>query len=95
VSRSYKKHPIAKSISKGGKKFANRKVRNTEDIPNGNKYRKVSQSWDIVDQVSRYSKQEWIDRWHQKQTSARNMIWWSNETLEESLRDWNKWYRNK
>ena len=41
MSRSYKKHPRVKDASnKGMKKFANKKVRHTKNIPNGKAYKK-------------------------------------------------------
>ena len=53
MSRSYKKYPIVNDSkpksTKAKKKIANRKVRNTDDVPNGKAYKKVSESWDIRD----------------------------------------------
>ena len=53
MSRSYKKHPW---VTDGGtpgtkysKRFANKKVRRNEDIPNGGSYKKVYESWEIRD----------------------------------------------
>lgn len=54
MSRSYKKTPIVKD-NKGGrkaaKKEANRKVRQSKDVPNGKQYRKFYNPWDIYDYV--------------------------------------------
>ena len=48
MSRSYKKHPRVKdSANKFMKKYANKKVRRTKDIPSGKAYKKVFESWDI------------------------------------------------
>jgi len=53
MSRSYKKHPWVtdhhvKSTSER-KKFANKKVRNTEDLPNRGAFKKIFQTYDICD----------------------------------------------
>ena len=42
MSRSYKKYPSVKDrdSSKWGKRYCNKKVRKTLDIPNGNAYMK-------------------------------------------------------
>ena len=50
MSRSYKKHPVVTDRNnKWAKKDANKKVRNTEDISNGNNYKKHYCSWNICD----------------------------------------------
>lgn len=53
MSRSYKKYPVVNDSqpksTKARKKIANRKVRNTDDVPNGKAYKKVSESWNIRD----------------------------------------------
>lgn len=55
MSRSYKKFPCYKCAGdKTNKKTFNRKLRRTtgiEDIPSGNAYRKMNESWDINDFV--------------------------------------------
>ena len=51
MSRSYKRNPIYKAVSKYGKKLANRKVRRTK-LPafrKSNMYRKVYETWDVCD----------------------------------------------
>lgn len=61
MSRSYKKHPVYSS-QWGNKKFtkkqANRKVRHSEDIPNGKQYRKFYESWNIIDHHSYQTKED-------------------------------------
>lgn len=59
MSHSYKKNPgfhdgEGSKYPKFAKRFANRKVRHYKDLPNGNAYRKVSDSWDIHDYNFRY-----------------------------------------
>jgi hypothetical protein len=49
MSRSRKKHPVIRDYNPGTKRIANRRVRRTPDIADGNAYRKVFNSWDIHD----------------------------------------------
>lgn len=62
MSRSYRKTPVVtlqqkrgqnarKTVSKSKRK-ANRRVRISEDVPDGKAYRKYSNSWDICDYKS-------------------------------------------
>jgi hypothetical protein len=54
MSRSYRKPWIVDGY-KGSrrkqfyKRYANKRVRNTEDVPNGKTYRRVLNPWDITD----------------------------------------------
>ena len=43
-----RKNPILKYNTKGMKKLSNKRVRKNE-VSNGNNYRKVFESWDILD----------------------------------------------
>lgn len=56
MSRSYKKHPYTKDGGptrvKFAKREANKKVRRTDDVPNGKSYRRVFEPWDIHDYIS-------------------------------------------
>lgn len=70
MSRSYKKNPIWKCCgdTKWGKRQANHKVRRCKynDIPlRGKGYKKLYESWDIVDYIMRWT---WKDclRWWKK-----------------------------
>ena len=49
MSRSYRYSKIFKDSTKGMKRFANKKVRKNLDLPNGNGYKKVFESYDISD----------------------------------------------
>ena len=62
MSRSYKKVPITKDrgCGKDMKKFANKKVRRTNELINGGTYKKVFDQWEIHDYVSRWTKEEAI-----------------------------------
>lgn len=69
MSRSYKKYPywkIERSCKKS-KKIANNKVRaylkTDKEIPNGNAYKKIFESWEICDYCSSITLKEWLKRW--------------------------------
>lgn len=50
MSRSYRKNPICKQKNYSfNKKLANRRVRYSEDVPNGKAYKKYYCSYDICD----------------------------------------------
>ena len=50
MSKSHKKHPVVTcGKNKDGKKMANKKVRNTENIGNNGNYKKHFCSWNICD----------------------------------------------
>lgn len=58
MARSYKKNPVLTDGKSGriGKRFANKKVRRMKgEIPDGKSYRKIYESWNIHDYVSRES----------------------------------------
>lgn len=90
MSRSYRKHPIMKYAgNKDYKKRFNRKLRRTagiEDIPDGNAYKKMNESWDINDIVSRCSWEE-----YKEYINSYN----PREDEEELYRRWYKWYKGK
>lgn len=65
MSRSYKKNPVSKdssTYSKFCKKKSNKRVRRIPDIPNGNSYKKVWDSWDICDWRHYSTKKSFINR---------------------------------
>jgi hypothetical protein len=65
MSRSYKKHPFCAQQNgsrKFYKRYANKVVRNTLDVPNGKAYRKCYETWDIFDYRS-YSSPQRINEW--------------------------------
>jgi hypothetical protein len=96
LSRSYKKNPIVKDVSRDEKKFANRKVRRTTEVPDGKQYRKVYPTWDVIDHSSYCSKQEWIDQWHYYESMGETIPYYKNKKdLEDSLNQWSKWYYRK
>ncbi len=50
MSRSFRKYFCVKDpAGKYMKRYANKKVRHTKDIPSGGAYKKVFESWDISD----------------------------------------------
>lgn len=96
MSRSYKKHPFCKDWNRRkrvGKKLANRKVRaqlkRGIEIPNGKAYRKVYETWDIVDYHWYETKAEAIKNFET------NRFPYSYDTLEEAISDWAKYYYRK
>lgn len=92
MSRSYRHSNICKMQNgKNMKKFANKKVRNTEDIPNGKAYKKCFESWDICDYKWIWTKQDAIREYEQAQQGI-NYTWLLNEfpTLESYLEYWRK-----
>jgi predicted MPP superfamily phosphohydrolase len=96
MSRSYKKTPIIKDHDSGkvGKKLANRKVRRyKEKIANGKAYKKVFNSWDIHDYISRYSFQEFKKDKEIYDKAYENGInrhpFWMTE------KKWEKYYKRK
>lgn len=94
MSRSYKKHPRVKdSANKFMKKYANKKVRRTKDIPSGKAYKKVFESWDISDWNWIWTKEEAEKAW----LSADEDSWIRKhfETLEKYLIYWEKCVKRK
>jgi len=61
MSKSYKKYPGFRVNDQTFKKMANRKVRNTKDIPSGGAYKKNGMTWDVCDQRGRCTFKEWMD----------------------------------
>ena len=54
MSRSYKKHPYIKlnnpRMIRNGKRLLRKKIRRSQDVPNGNTYRKyIERWWEIYD----------------------------------------------
>ena len=72
MSRSYKKVPIAKDrrCGKDMKKFANKKVRRTNELINGGTYKKVFDQWEIHDYVSRWTKEEAIEHYNKNKDKS-------------------------
>ena len=94
MSRSFRKHPRAKDpANKGMKKYANKRVRKTENIPNGKAYKKVFESYDISDWNWIWTKNEAIRMY----LSAEPESWIRQrfETLEKYLIYWEKCVKRK
>ena len=95
MSRSYKKHPVIKYAgNKDYKKLFNRRLRRTagiDDIPNGNAYKKMNESWEINDICSRCDWPQYRDiDWYWD-----NFYGFPRKTEEELYRDWYKCYKGK
>lgn len=97
MSRSYKKTPIAKDNKRGrriAKRMAAKKVRKSQDVPNGKQYRKVYEPWDIYDYISRWSKKDAINEY--ESASEDSYIRKKYKSLEEFLeKHWAKYFRRK
>lgn len=99
MSRSYKRHPVctdgSPNTTQEMKKFANKKVRNTDfdELPlKGKGYKKVFETYDIHDQKDRMTREEWIEAYY------RTGKWYSpaeKYTLEEWLNEWDKDFKRK
>ena len=86
MSRSRKKRSVYKDKTKGMKQIANRKVRNSENIPNGSAYKKYFDSYDISDYWFSCTFDEFKESY---------MSWNSDVKEEELYRKWYKYYKMK
>jgi hypothetical protein len=93
VSRSYKKHPYVKYNKhiRRGKKRLHKKIRRTEDIPNGNVYRKYFERWyNIYDgkDIERY--QEILLGWNNQEE-------WTQfyKSFQEVYKEWITTWKGK
>ena len=94
MSRSYKKHDIVKDpANKAMKRYANKKVRHTKNIPNGKAYKKFFESWDICDYRWIWTREDAIRNFEQAPANS----WIKNhfETLEKYLIYWEKCVKRK
>ena len=100
MSRSYKHTDFVKDPNnKFMKRFANKKVRHSKDIPSGGAYKKVFCSWEISDYRWRWTREEAIEEWyehHRDPDNPRNR-WFVKkfETLEKYLIYWEKCTKRK
>ncbi len=99
MSRSYKKHPVCTDghphSTQESKKFANKKVRNTDfaELPlKGKGYRKVFESYDIHDWKNRMTREEWIEAYYKGNRFRRPADYY---TLEEWIKEWDKDFKRK
>ena len=100
MSRSYKKYPFVKDRQscKWGKRYCNKRVRKTKDIPNGKAYRKITEPWDYIYDYSCTEFKEWvIQSWEgNKKAISQGVdlwdLWHKEKTLDEALIQWKKWY---
>lgn len=88
MSRSYKKHNIIKCAGDTSfKKIYNRKLRRTtklDEIPNGKAYKRMNESWEIYDFISRCS---WED--------FKSWNWTQDMTQEEAWKEWKRHFYSK
>ena len=98
MSRSYKKFPICKDpAGKFMKRFANKRVRHTLDIPSGGSYKKCFESWDISDWCWIWTREQAIKDWDRAHANSVGYSWVRNHfnTLEEYLQYWEKCTKRK
>lgn len=95
MSRSRKKSPIhtdgSPGTTKESKRYANKKVRNTEDLPQHGGYKKAFESYEIHDFVIRYPWEEVKQEWESGDEYYRDKY----STLQELRRHWEKYYYSK
>ena len=93
MSRSYKKNPFYTDRPRGAKYWkrqANRRVRHYRGTLANRRYRRLYNSWEIHDWVSRWSKAEAIHRWEHPQHAYSEF-----NTRQEMEQYWAKYYRRK
>ena len=95
MSRSYKKYPIAKDpANKGMKRYANKKVRHTKDLPKkGKSYKKCFESYEISDWCWVWTKHEAIHEYLTAEPDS--WIRKRYKTLEDYLKYWEKCVKRK
>lgn len=94
MSRSFKKSNWVKDPNnKNMKRFANKKVRNSKDVPSGKAYKKVFSSYDISDYKWMWTKKDAIYEYYNGLRSKylRDRF----ATLEEYLKYWEKCVKRK
>lgn len=91
MSRSYKKFPWVKDrdSSKWGKKYCNKQVRKTKDIPNGGAYKKIAERWDYIYDHGCY------ETWEDYKQYCENPCWYWQEPEEANYFEWYKIYKMK
>ena len=101
MSRSYKKHPWVTDhhvkTSSENKKFANKKVRHQEDLPNRGAFKKVSNSYDICDFKWIKTRAEAIQEYEEalKNPDEHEMFLKKYPTLKRWLFEWKKTFSSK
>ena len=104
MSRSVKKHPVHKYAPENGswgKRQANKTVRRYKGgISNGNGYKRLYETWDIHDYVSRATLSEHLDSWRDYLIfcNLRGYDWKDNfygTNLCGAINKWYKWYKRK
>lgn len=97
MSRSYKKNPYytdgKAGTTKDSKRCANKRARNTEDIPNYGGYKKVSCSYNKHDYCSRWTWKEAKQEW--ENASDDNYLKRTYSNLKDFYRYWLKCYKTK
>lgn len=90
MSRSYRKNPIVKDHISDSKKWANRKIRNLEDIPSGGAYRKHYPQYDICDWWDRTPIEHMANNWREDQSD--HCHWMAGKDPQQAVIEWAKRY---
>jgi hypothetical protein len=104
MSRSYRKHPINTDGRDGRvtqKRWANKKVRRYKNkIANGKAYKRIFESWEIHDYISRWSWEQARERYEHDtyvnyNGEIKHLYQDRYPTLKDFYNNWSKWYRRK
>ena len=104
MARSYKRTPwCGDKKGKSKKRYAWKHVRqwlkdNPNDLPQGNSYKKISETWEICDWGWLYTwKQHWANcqKWHQEAVRRGWGAYLNDLDEREEYRFWYKHYRGK
>lgn len=87
MGKSYKKYPFCKDrdSSKWGKRYCNKVVRKSKDIPSGKAYKKLVEPWDFIYDYSFSETWKEYQHWHKQ---------W-NYPGEPDYYEWYKTYKRK
>lgn len=101
MSRSYKKTPIIKCAPRNnwGQKQANRRIRRIKGkFPFGCWYKKLYEQWDIHDQVSFCSLEEYLTLWQDTENWLKRHGYtdnWYGKDRKDACNEWRKRYLRK
>ena len=105
MSRSYKKYPSVKARKSGKftKKLYNKRIRRIStdiDLPKHRGFKKISNSWEIADYKLVEFKEDVIKQYYASQRDKLHNVdnfvnSYDNETLDEVLSEWKKFYKCK
>ena len=103
MSRSYKKHPIYKEgygskRLQRMKRFSNKKIRHTNNVPDNYEFKKFFESWEIHDYKFRKTEAEFKKDWENEELHPERYGTLFHDkfgTYKKALHCYRKFYRNK